>query len=204
VDEAHFIHTASIKQHGVDPFRPAWGTVDELRALLASSIPWHLFSATWPPHIRKTVESKILRSNYVSIEISSNQPNTIYATHKVVDNLANVKNYECFLATPFDLKKQLHVLIFTDKKDLATTISNDLESCLPLEYQGKGIVMHYHSDMSTEYLQRAHTSFTDPNGMCHVLVTTSGQSVGVDFPNVKIVCTAGLPETIVDALQRGG
>lgn len=44
----------------------------------------------------------------------------------------------------------------------------------------------------------------DPNSMCHVLVTTSGQSVGVDFPNVKIVCTAGLPETIVDALQRGG
>jgi hypothetical protein len=26
----------------------------------------------------------------------------------------------------------------------------------------------------------------------------------VDLPNVKIVCTAGLPETIVDALQRGG
>ena len=84
VDEAHFIHTAGIKQHSVDPFRPAWGTVDELRALLASSIPWHLFSATWPPHIRKTVKSKILRLNYVSIEISSNQPNTIYTTHEVV------------------------------------------------------------------------------------------------------------------------
>jgi superfamily II DNA or RNA helicase len=27
---------------------------------------------------------------------------------------------------------------------------------------------------------------------------------GVDFPNVKIVCTVGLPATIVDALQRGG
>jgi superfamily II DNA/RNA helicase len=27
---------------------------------------------------------------------------------------------------------------------------------------------------------------------------------GIDFPNVKVVCTAGLPSTIVDALQRGG
>ena len=27
---------------------------------------------------------------------------------------------------------------------------------------------------------------------------------GIDFPNVKIVCTVGLPSTIVDALQRGG
>lgn len=29
-------------------------------------------------------------------------------------------------------------------------------------------------------------------------------SQGVDFPNVKIVATLGLPSTIVDALQRGG
>jgi superfamily II DNA/RNA helicase len=27
---------------------------------------------------------------------------------------------------------------------------------------------------------------------------------GIDFPNVKIVCTAGLPTTVVEALQRGG
>ncbi len=27
---------------------------------------------------------------------------------------------------------------------------------------------------------------------------------GVDFPNVKIVCTVGLPGTLVDALQRAG
>ena len=27
---------------------------------------------------------------------------------------------------------------------------------------------------------------------------------GIDFPNVKVVCTTGLPSTIVDALQRGG
>lgn len=26
----------------------------------------------------------------------------------------------------------------------------------------------------------------------------------MDFPNVKIVCTVGLPVTVVDALQRGG
>ena len=27
---------------------------------------------------------------------------------------------------------------------------------------------------------------------------------GIDFPNVQIVCTVGLPTTTVDALQRGG
>jgi len=33
---------------------------------------------------------------------------------------------------------------------------------------------------------------------------TSHGFEGIDFPNVKIVCTVGLPTNIVDALQRGG
>ena len=78
--------------------------------------------------------------------------------------------------------------------------------------------------MSEEYLKQVHDSFIQKDGSCHILVATSGESVvsfllifrsthltffyslikGIDFPNVKIVCTAGLPATIVEALQRGG
>jgi hypothetical protein len=74
--------------------------------------------------------------------------------------------------------------------------------------------------MSQWYLQLVHEAFTDPSGTCRVLVATSGQSVvlsshcdhrnytqadipqGVDFPDVKIVCTVGLPGTMVDILQH--
>lgn len=35
-------------------------------------------------------------------------------------------------------------------------------------------------------------------------VNKSDGSQGVDFPDVKIVCTAGLPGTTVDTLQRAG
>jgi superfamily II DNA or RNA helicase len=76
--------------------------------------------------------------------------------------------------------------------------------------------------MSQQYLQLVHEAFTDPSGTCHVLVATSGKSMvlsshcdhrnytqadipqGVDFPDVKIVCTVGLPGTMVDILQHGG
>ncbi|KAF8275162.1 hypothetical protein EI94DRAFT_34751 [Lactarius quietus] len=58
--------------------------------------------------------------------------------------------------------------------------------------------------MSHSYLQVAHEAFTIPSGNCRVLVATSGQSVDVDFPDVKIICTAGLPSTMVDVLQHGG
>lgn len=58
--------------------------------------------------------------------------------------------------------------------------------------------------MSAEYLENVHQDFVSPSGTCRILIATSGESVGVDFPNVKIVATVGLPANIVDALQRGG
>ncbi|KAF4618102.1 hypothetical protein D9613_012643 [Agrocybe pediades] len=99
---------------------------------------------------------------------------------------------------------QPHVLIFVDNKDLTNIIARHLDSQLPPEYRDRGVVRHYHSGMSEEYLRQTHEQFVKEDGLCRILVSTSGQSVGVDFPNVKIVCTAGLPTTIVDGLQRAG
>lgn len=61
VDEAHFIYLAALPRHGNAAFRPAWGRLDELKALLPHGIPWQAMSATFPPHILKTIETKILR-----------------------------------------------------------------------------------------------------------------------------------------------
>ncbi|KAH9052274.1 P-loop containing nucleoside triphosphate hydrolase protein [Lactarius vividus] len=155
VDEAHNIHTAGLSHYGLDAFRPAWGRLDELKAIL--------------PH---------------PIHVTSNRPNTVYAAHEVLNSIEDFQNYECFLACPFSLVSQPRVLIFVDKKELA--------------------LRHYHSQMSQKYLQVAHEAFTTPEGNCRIMVATSGQSVGVDFPDIKIVCTAGLPASMVDVLQRGG
>jgi superfamily II DNA helicase RecQ len=223
VDEVHCIHTAGLPQYGLPPFRPAWGKLKLLKLLLSSKVPWIGFSATIPPHIHKTVVSHILRPNYVSIRYSSNRENTMYATHPVIGSIEDLRNYECFLASPFSLEKQPHILIFVDDKNLTNGITSHLESHLPARYQNRGLVRHYHGAMSEEYLKQVHNSFVREDGSCRILVATSGESVvsfllvliflpdfifsvtkGIDFPNVKIVCTAGLPSTIVDALQRGG
>ncbi|KAH9009895.1 P-loop containing nucleoside triphosphate hydrolase protein [Lactarius hengduanensis] len=204
VDEAHNIHTAGLSHYGLDAFRPAWGRLDELKAILPHCVHWVFLSATFPPHIRATVEKKLLQPGYTAIHVTSNRPNTVYAAHEVLNSIEDFQNYECFLACPFSLVSQPRVLIFVDKKELACRIAAHLDSCLPSEYQEKGIVRHYHSQMSQKYLQVAHKAFTTPEGNCRVMVATSGQSVGVDFPDVKIVCTAGLPANMVDILQRGG
>lgn len=159
------------------PFRPAWGQLDELKVLLPKGIHWAAFSMTFPTYILKAVETKVLRPNYISIHITSNRPNTMYATHCVENKIDDPRNYECFLTTPFDLNTQPRVLIFVDDKDLTNTVASHLDHCLPENYQGKGFVRHYHSGMSQDYLQQAHEAFTNDDGICCILVTTSGQSM---------------------------
>ncbi|KAG2005989.1 ATP-dependent DNA helicase RecQ [Coprinopsis cinerea AmutBmut pab1-1] len=58
--------------------------------------------------------------------------------------------------------------------------------------------------MSELFLDETYKEFTAPNGGCRILIMTSSNAVGVDFPNVKIVCNVGLPSTVVNLLQRGG
>ncbi|KAF8055298.1 P-loop containing nucleoside triphosphate hydrolase protein [Lyophyllum atratum] len=204
VDEAHFIHLAGLDRYGVNAFRPAWGQLDTLKTLLPHTVTWQALSATFPPHILKTVENKVLRPNHISIRVSSNRPNTTYATHCVVSSIDAVKNYECFLLRPFIFEDQPRVLIFFDSMKLANNVADHLDQQLPPGLRGRGIVRHYHSGMSPEYLQHVHSAFTEINGICKILCATSGESVGVDFPDVQIVCTTGLPNDIVEALQRGG
>jgi superfamily II DNA helicase RecQ len=177
VDEAHNIYTAGLPHYGLDAFRPAWGRLGELRAILPSSVRWAFLSATLPPHIRGHIEKNLLKTGCVSIHVSSNCPNTTYATHEVINNIENLCNYECFLAVPFSISGQPRVLIFVDSKELACRISSHLDSCLPTQYQDKGIVKHYHSKMSSRYLELTHTSFTTQTGICRILIATSSQSV---------------------------
>jgi superfamily II DNA helicase RecQ len=101
VDEAHNIYTAGLPHYGLDTFRPAWGRLGELRAILPSSVPWAFLSATLPPCIRGYIKKNLLKMGCVSIHISSNRPNTTYATHKVINNIDNLCNYECFWQSRF-------------------------------------------------------------------------------------------------------
>ena len=112
VDEAHFIYTAGTALYGLAAFRHAWGRLDELRVLLPALIIWAVYSATFPPHILKAVENKVMCPNYVYIHTSSNRPNITYATHEVIDTIEDPRNYECFLMNPkdFNIDEQPHFL----------------------------------------------------------------------------------------------
>lgn len=191
INEAHYVHTAGLAHYGNKAFWPAWAQLDELKALLPCSIPWQAISAMYPQHILKTVESKILCPNYVSIHTSCNHPNTMYAMHCVPTRIEDCKNYECFLLQPFEPAYQPRILIFFDDTDLATAVSNLLDSLLLIPYRAKGIIQHYHSRMSEQYLCEAHSAFTQDNGICKILCVTSGQSVGAILISLFYISVQG-------------
>ncbi|KAJ7772814.1 hypothetical protein B0H14DRAFT_3859400 [Mycena olivaceomarginata] len=58
VDEAHFHYLAGLPQHGLPPFRPAWGTLNEFRLRLPKGTPFQALSGTLP-HIKTAIHNPV-------------------------------------------------------------------------------------------------------------------------------------------------
>ncbi|KAH6895070.1 P-loop containing nucleoside triphosphate hydrolase protein, partial [Coprinopsis sp. MPI-PUGE-AT-0042] len=204
LDECHFLHTAGEARHGVEAFRDPYGRLDEVKNRLSISIKWHAMTATLPNHMLATVEKKVLSQGYHLTKATSNRKNIAYGLHQIVGNLKEYRNYSCVLTSPYNPETQPRVLLFFDDTKLTAGVAAYLTSLLPPELRDSGVVVHYHSLMSASYLQRAHDAFTGASQHCRIMCATSSESVGVDFPDVDIVVTVGLPASLVDTIQRGG
>ncbi|KAJ7580880.1 P-loop containing nucleoside triphosphate hydrolase protein [Mycena floridula] len=203
-DEIHQLVTQGLPMHGCPAFRPCYGRLDELKTLLGDSCPWMVLTATAPLYMVKSIESRVLRPNYISIHVTSNRRNTMYASHCVIGSLKDYNNYLCFLRHPFNLETQPWVIIFIENSEQTVDLARFLDRSLPFEYRNKGIIKHYHSSMSSGYLNLTHEAFISEAGQCKVLVTTSAESTGVDFPRVDITCVAGLRPFNLDTVQSYG
>ncbi|KAK7442230.1 hypothetical protein VKT23_016200 [Stygiomarasmius scandens] len=179
IDEIHETWFSGIGHYGLEPFRPSWGKLSEIQRRLPINIPTLGLTATCPSHILPIVASSLGKPNYKLIQNTVNRHNIIYATHCVLGNLSVAENYSCFVSKPFN-------------------------STFQPQWQGKGVVGHYHSDISEAYKNQVHNAFTTPGGICWFLVSTSAESTGIDFPDVDIVVNIGLPPNTCDAIQRAG
>ncbi|KAK0455321.1 P-loop containing nucleoside triphosphate hydrolase protein [Desarmillaria tabescens] len=203
VDEAHFIYFAGTPRYNVPAFRPSWGRLNEIKILLPS-IPWQVLTATSPPHVLSVIETAVLKPNYELIRITSNRPNTIYATHCMVKSLDVMENYDCFLPSPFDIKLQKKILLFFNDRNLGRRVASYLNGKLPENLKSQDLIKHYDSIMSPQYLEKYHSDFAREDGKCKILCATSAEAVGIDFADVDIVGYMGIPQDECDDLQRGG
>ncbi|KIJ57528.1 hypothetical protein HYDPIDRAFT_171650, partial [Hydnomerulius pinastri MD-312] len=182
VDEAHNIYTAGLSHHGEDAFRPAYGRLGNFRILLPKGTPFQALSATLPPHILSAIK------RHLEIEVSTNRSNITYATIPLIESLRNFRNLDCLIPNGLSPSAKIpKTLVFHDCKQDATDAASYIDKRLPLPLQNRGVVKHYHSDMSAEYLLQTYEDFSSPDGTCRILHATAGASTGLDIPGVEVV-----------------
>jgi superfamily II DNA helicase RecQ len=182
IDEAHFLYMTGIRKHGQPAFRPAYGVLDSVR-LLFKNITVSAHSATLPPHMLKVTINKLsMPSNLVNINVSSNRPNLVYATRRLVGPTSNYNNLNCLIPAPYYCPMLIQKgVVFFDKKAETSDAAMHLNARLPKELRDLGIVRHYHGGMSKLYLQETYDDFCDPNGTCRILCATSAASTVSHF-----------------------
>lgn len=89
-----------ISLYSQPPFRPAWGSLEELRLLLSKNTPFQALLGTLPPHITSCITEKLLfPSEYITISLTSNQLNITYATCAVAGLLSNFRKLQFLVPT---------------------------------------------------------------------------------------------------------
>ncbi|KAF9234844.1 P-loop containing nucleoside triphosphate hydrolase protein, partial [Melanogaster broomeanus] len=209
VDEAHNIYTAGLSHHGEEAFRPAYGKLGEFRVLLPKGTPFQALSATLPPHILAVVKKELMITpNYLELRLSTNRPNITYATVTLVGSLRNFRNLDFLVPPVFHPPMTIpKTLVFHDCKQDATDAATYTDDRLPQNIRNRGIVKHYHSDMSAEYLQMTFEDFSADDGTCRIPHATAGASTVSTrprHPGVLVVIQYGICKNVAETVQRAG
>ena len=167
---------AGLPHYGKIAFRPAYGKIGLLRPLLSKGIPIQVLSTTLPDHILATVKNQLaLSPNLFEICLTTNHLNIMFATILVIGTLCSFDNFSLLVPSTFHPPMVLpKTLVFHDLKQDATDAVALINSRLPRSLQNQGIVKHYHSNMSLQYLQQMFKDFSQPDGTCRILHATVG------------------------------
>ncbi|EPQ53881.1 P-loop containing nucleoside triphosphate hydrolase protein [Gloeophyllum trabeum ATCC 11539] len=198
VDEAHHIYTAGMKKHGEPAFRPAWGALGKLTAILTKGTAIQMLSATLPKHIldacRRTFamppDMPLFRGPLL-------RPNLAFATMTLSGNLQNFHNLDFLIPATYDSQRTLDkTIIFIDDRLMTDALATYINNNLPGPSRNSGIAKHYHGGVSEPYLKQVYDDFASPNGTCRIL--------GLDVCGIHVVIQYGLCDNLADKLQRGG
>ncbi|KIK99491.1 hypothetical protein PAXRUDRAFT_30500 [Paxillus rubicundulus Ve08.2h10] len=95
-------------------------------------------------------------------------------------------------------------LVFHDCKQEALDVAIYNNSRLPKLLWNQGIIKHYHSNMSKEYLQQTHNDFSSDDGACCILHATVGASTGLDICGVHNDIQYGICKNMAEMVQCAG
>ncbi|KAJ7869614.1 hypothetical protein B0H14DRAFT_3579282 [Mycena olivaceomarginata] len=130
-------------------------------------------------------------TNTVTVELSTNRPNLVYATIPMIGTINNLSNLNFLAPQPFPANYILPLsVIFVDDKKKTSTIARNLNSRLPPELAASKPFRKFHSGMSKQYLEDTAARFRSEGGF--------------DVPNIRLVVLYGVPQSVFEEDQRGG
>jgi superfamily II DNA/RNA helicase len=136
-----------------------------------------LFSATLPPALLQTIKENVrIAPDAITIKLSTNRPNIIYAVQPLVGSADNLSNLNFLVPQPYHPPMPLlpKGMIFIENKLSSSNVATYLNNRLPEELRITKPFRHFHSDMSQQYLDETFQDFQSPDGACRYLVATSG------------------------------
>lgn len=183
VDESQNIASSGMPgPNGEAPHRPNYGKLDLFRTLLPKRSSVSSVSATINPFIRRIIDSKLaMRANKVRFVGTLNRINVCYASRDIVDSINNHKNLKFLIPIPYPPGLVINrTMVFVDTQAISNAASRYTNSRFPLEMQNLKIAKHYHSGMSSRYLQETYDSFVSDSDPCSILFATKGAATVSD------------------------
>lgn len=180
VDEAH-----CISQWGYD-FRPDYLAIAEIRELLPG-VPVIALTATATPAVAKDIEEKLCFRKDNIICSGFERPSLSYIVHKTEDKFgALVSLCNAVPGTG---------IVYVRERKAARDIASFLQS--------QGIdAGYYHAGLSKE--ERSDIQEKWKRGELRIIAATNAFGMGIDKPDVRLVCHFDMPEAVESYYQEAG
>lgn len=177
VDEAHVV------SHWGNEFRKKYGSLGIIRAFLPRGTPVVAVSATLPMRVRDDVLRKLqFGEDYVSIDIGNDRPNVSIVIRAIQEHMKTYSDLDFVLGDdskqPSDIQRGF---IYADDIGVGVGIEDHLDSLLPENLRGAGLIRPYNAAHGKEYLMDVMALFrsgdvrilicTDAAGMVSSLLT---------------------------------
>jgi len=166
IDEGHELFFSGIDRHGISAFRPSYGELDKIIPKLPNKTTIHVLSATFPPHVRQVVKTKLLGSRETTcIQLPLNRRNIVYTT-RIIDDLGNYKNLSFLIPLGNPDSRPSGVIIFFESSvradDASSYLNNSFRTLHPM-HKTKRIAASYHAGLSQTCLTRVFQQFCGSN-----------------------------------------
>ena len=182
IDKGHKAGRAAL---GLNDFRSSYARLSAFRLKLPRDIPFVVLSATLPCHIIPPLSNLLLLKNAKETRLCLNRPNIYYAVQPLITGTKEFQNLSLLVPASTSLLGSLWktIIFFDDKRELdgaCCFLRNEYTRLVDPDsgkYQilpaARALVMGYHSDMSSTYLQSTYEDFSNPEGSCKILCATA-------------------------------